>query len=255
MNPSRQAFDQLLHDYHFFELHTTEHQETLRVWRPWLQRVLPGPLRFLDFGAGTGGFTVEVLRALQWPAGNLEIDLVEPAGDALPLAVERCQPFSRRPVEAARQPKYLRPGEFGLIVSHHSLYYVPNLQETASELMGLLEKDGLLLAVVGSDRSGPGMIQEEARRITGQKSPYFSGDQVCKAFLEVAPQGRVTEFPSELRMRDTRAHRESVMRFVAGEYANRSNWERMLAILDRWSDHYEIVVPSVEYLLVIDGKR
>lgn len=255
-DPARKSFQALQEDYRFFEDHVSEREEALRAWGPWLRRAAarPGRLRVLDFGAGSGSFTAEVLEALGRPPATLELALVEPAGNARDEAVARCAPWSDRPVQAGSTLGDLPPGGFDLILSHHALYYVRSLEETAADLLGRLAGDGLLLAVVGGEGSGPGRIQEAALALAGLRSPYFSGDQVCAAFLRQAPHGRVLRFPSELRMPDTRANRESLMRFLAGEFSGRLCWEEALALLDPWSQGGLVTVPSEELCLVLEGR-
>jgi len=252
----RKSFRALQDDYRFFEDHVSERAEALRVWRPWLRRLggRSGRLRVLDFGAGSGSFTAEVLAALGRPPSALELALVDPAENALAEAVGRCAPWSERPVQAGRTLADLPPGPFDLVLSHHALYYVPSLDEAAEDLLGRLAEDGLLLPVVGGEGSGPGKVQEAALALAGLQSPYFSGDQVCAAFLRLAPHGRVLRFPSELRMADTRPNREALMRFLAGEFAGRLSWEEALALLDPWSDGETVVVPSEELCLAIEGR-
>jgi SAM-dependent methyltransferase len=257
MPASTKSFHGLEDDYAFFEASVTEREGTLRAWEPWLSKLRrrSGPLRILDFGCGTGSFTIDVLNLLGRRSEDLFLTFVEPDERSGGAAQER---FRIKDFGGlVRWDNGLEFGDqkFDLVFSHHVLYYVPDLRPVLLELKRTLAEDGLILVVVGDDESGPGRLQNQVLGQAGLRSPYRSGIEVQRQFFEVFPDAGVAPFQTELKMEDTLENRESIMRFLVGEFGKRVSWEYALSVFDAFSDGSRITVPSEELNLFLDRTR
>ncbi len=244
-------FSELQDVYQFFEDHVSERAETLTVWSPFLNQVKAQErIRLLDFGCGNGSFTAQVLERLGEGPDRLDLRLVEPVEGVLQEAVTRLESWTDSPIVTATHLGGLPPGQLDLILSHHVLYYVDELEQELTEMKRRLALGGVVLAVVGGSGDGPGALQDRALEMAGLSSPYRSGEEIRALFEDCFSHNRVIEFPSEMRIPDRRECREAIMRFLVGEFSGRVPWEKALALFDPFRQGDEIVVPSREICLV-----
>lgn len=250
MLASSKSFQNLRDDYAFFEECVNEKEGALRAWRPSLEalRDVPGPLRLLDFGAGDGAFTQDVLQVLGRDYQDVELTLLEPAEWSRTKASERFSGTGLSKFSVLESLTELK-GDFDLILSHHVFYYVPDLLSTLTTLKSCLAEQGRFLAVVTSERSGAGSLQEKALDLAGLISPYRTGPQAKDDFLSVFPKTEVCRFDMTLSMQDTLENRESIMRFLVGEFRESIPWKQAVALFDPFADGTEIKVPSQELSL------
>lgn len=245
------SFQGLEVDYAFFEQSIDECEQALRQWRPLLQNhAFPERVRVLDFGCGTGIFTLQVLELLNRAPEETEIYFVEPAASSFESARTLFEQMGFAKVEGVGSLDELTTTDFfDLIFSHHVLYYVPSPALAFQVLKQRAAENCLMLHVVGGEANGPGLLQNRALGQAGLTSPYHQGVDIRDCFLEIFPKGLVTPFQTHLRMADTRGNRASIMRFLIGEFGEKVSFEQALALFDPFAHDGEIVVPSEELSL------
>lgn len=140
---TRKSFDDIHEDYRFFGDHSTEGSELRKTMLPILrQRSTLAPLRWLDFGCGSGEFLRSLLTTLDRPPAATSLALVDVDRGYLDEARKNVAIFTDAEVAVADTPEKLE-GTFDLITSKHALYYVPDLRRTVNALCGLLSPGGL----------------------------------------------------------------------------------------------------------------
>ncbi len=252
MPTSSKSFNGLERDYAFFESSVNERECTLARWAPLLGALTgKGPLRVLDFGCGTGGFTLDVLSLTDRAPQDIHLTFVEPSESLNAQAWQRFRKADLGSLDPLRSVGELKSQRFDLIFSHHVLYYVPHLREVFELLRGLLDPAGQFLAVVGDNNSGPGRLQDQVLAQAGLSSPYHSGGEIQRLFTEVFPRARTERFETRLQMDDSVENRESIMRFLVGEFGASVCWSYALSVFDQFSDGKRIVVPSEELNLFL----
>ena len=253
-NPNK-SFQSIQDDYDFFEACVNEISRTISLWKPTLWELgrQHSSLRVLDFGCGSGSFTALALACLDREPEEIELTLLEPAGAALERALIR---FQERPLGALKSCsdiEALPRQTFELILSHHVFYYVPELDQVLRRLKERLAPGGLFLTAIAGDRSGPGLLQDEALKLAGLSSPYRSGLEVREIFLKHFPNMKLVPYATELLMPDSRDNREAILRFLVGEFREKIPWSRALSIFDPDSDGKQVRVPSEEWSLLVNG--
>ena len=251
-NPNK-SFQSIQDDYDFFEACVNEIACTIALWKPTLWELgrQHSPLRVLDFGCGSGSFTSLALACLEREPEEIELTLLEPASAALERALIRFQDLPFKALCSCSDMEELPKQTFELILSHHVFYYVPELDMVLRQLKERLAPGGLFLTAIAGDRSGPGLLQDEALKLAGLSSPYRSGLEVRDIFLEQFPKTEVRPYATELLMPDSRENREAILRFLVGEFREQIPWSRALSIFDRYSDGKVVRVPSEEWSLLV----
>lgn len=249
---TRKSFADLHDDYAFFEAHATEARAGVASWRPHLREAAsrPGPLRMLDFGAGSGSYLAMVLEDLGLDPSRLRLALVEPDEGFRALAVERLGRFTAHPVEVW---PLQAPGEYDLVLSHHVLYYVPDLAATLRWLAAALAPGGRMLLAQGGGRNGLNVIMRRGFDLLGEPPPYmFSEDTEAELRRSGVPYRR-EDVPSEVRFPDSEENRWRILRFLLGEHAARVPAAEALAAFDSFLEGSEVVLRSVDDLFVVTG--
>jgi SAM-dependent methyltransferase len=233
-----QDFSPIRTDYAFFEEHSTEADADLRAYLPHVRLLKESPqsISMLDFGCGDGKFSAQFLASLQIPAEQLHLSLVEPAEIYREPAVERLQPFSQHSVKAWPA---LPPGLtacFDLVLANHSLYYVPDLENTVSDILNSLSPSGVFLcALAGQDNL---LIQfwHHCFGLIGKAVPYHTAEELEAVLLNQRVAHRTENVTYKLAFPDSEENRLRIMRFLLGSYFNDVPRTEMLAAFDRHRD-------------------
>jgi trans-aconitate 2-methyltransferase len=154
-DPSKD-FTPIRDDYEFFAENSTEATADLDAYAERLRSFDPpaGTTRMLDFGCGPGSFTARFPDRLGWGGDRLDPALVEPTAAYRQQAVERLGAMTDRPIRAWDALPAGSERAFDLILSHHVLYYVPELRATLDGLVRALDHRGLFLtAIAGRDNA------------------------------------------------------------------------------------------------------
>lgn len=223
---TRKQFAGLGEAYAFFQSHSSEARASRQAWLPLLP---PRPARMLDFGCGPGDYLEGLLSHVQ----PRELSLVEP------------DPEFRRQAEQRLRPQNAWPGlppghSFELIVSHHVLYYVPDLKETLAQLWDSLR--GRMILAQGGQDNGLNQILKAALN----PCPYYFSEDTAAALQEMKIPHRVIEVEDLCQFPDSEIGRRHILRFLLGKD------EGPLSLLDPFHHHGQIQIPSRNQHFVID---
>lgn len=183
----------------------------------------------LDFGCGPGDYLEELLKHLK----PVELSLVEPDPEFRRKARERLLPkhaWARLPTGQT----------FDLIVSHHVLYYVPDLKQTLSQLWDSLR--GRMLLAQGGKDNGLNQILKAALN----PCPYYFSEDTAAALAELEIPYRILEVEDACTFPDSPSARRHILRFLLGQE------EGPLELLDPFQKHDHIHIPSRNQHFIID---
>lgn len=250
MEQTRKSFATLHEDYAFFEAHGNEAQAGIAAWVP----LLAGRtgLRVLDFGAGSGSFTHEFLRAVGWDPQKLELTLVEPEVGFREQALQRLAPFSRRPVTAWPLLDRELPESFDVILSHHVLYYVPDLDETLGRLWRCLANGGRMLLAQAGERNGLNRIMRCGFERLGEGVPYFLSEDTRRALQRAGIPFREQVVPSQVDFADSEENRLKIARFLLGQHAARLPQGELVSLFEPFRRAERIHIDSSDELFILD---
>lgn len=245
------SFAALHEDYAFFEAHATETQATLPAWLK-LVGDRRGPLRALDFGAGSGSFTSTFLKGAAFEPASLRLTLVEPDDGFRARAEEVLAPFSSHPIEAwPLLDRDLEPA-YDLIFSHHVLYYVPNLEETLARLVGGLRPGGRMLLVQGGQRNGLNTLVFAAFDRIGERSPYNYSEDTAEILRRLHVDFQLLPISSSVDFPDSEEGRWRMLRFLLGEHLSKLAPEEALSLFEPFVRGDRVHFESVDELFVVD---
>ena len=255
MSKSCKSFLGLEDDYAFFEECVGEKVGTLQAWSPFLNELKgrKSSLKILDFGAGNGQFTQQILELACSCPNLLELSLLEPTESSRIKARELFTDANLSRLEVVASLDELQGRDFDLILSHHVFYYVPKLEGVLRELKSKLGPQGCFLASITGERSGAGGLQQSALDLAGLSNPYWTGPQCLESFLKVFPEAKTMPFQMSLDMQDSLENRASILRFLVGEFREQLPWKEALRVFDPFSDGKRISVPSDELCLAAFG--
>lgn len=242
-------FAALHRDYAFFEQHVDETEATLRAWLPLVRGRWDAP-KVLDFGAGSGSFTSTFLKAAEL-GEEMELTLVEPDPGFREMALRNLQSF--QPTAWPLLDRDLPP-TFDLILSHHVLYYVPDLRTALSRLYNALKPGGRLLAVQGGRGNGMNTIVFAAFDHLGRESPYHYSEQTALLLEELGIPFRRSLVRSVLDFPDSEPGRLAILRFLLGENLAELPGRTALSWFDPFAREGRIRIPSADELFVVDGE-
>lgn len=223
---TRKEFAGLGEAYAFFQSHSSEARASRQAWLPLLP---PRPARMLDFGSGPGDYLADLLEHLR-PA---ELSLVEPDPEFRRQAQQRLQPQN---AWAALPTGHT----FDLIVSHHVLYYVPDLKHTLSQLWNSLS--GRMILAQGGQDNGLNQILKAALN----PCPYYFSEDTAAALDELNIPHRVIEVEDLCQFPDSPSGRRNILRFLLGPQ------EGPLELLDPFQNHGQIQIGSRNQHFIID---
>ncbi|SIN72042.1 trans-aconitate 2-methyltransferase [Singulisphaera sp. GP187] len=237
MTATEKDFAPIQSDYEFFVTHATEAEADLAAYLDWLREcpLGAGPVRILDFGCGPGTFTEPFLDRAGWPAGQVELTLVEPVDDYRRAAIERLQGHVTSPVQAWAQLPEGLADSFDLALSNHVFYYVPALREEIARIVHALKPDGLFLASIAGKENVLIQIWIEAFAVLGRPVPYHTAEDFEDALVALAFPFRRRDVQYTLAFPDSEPNRWKILHFLLGEHLEQLPRATALGFLDRFS--------------------
>jgi SAM-dependent methyltransferase len=250
---SSKPFGPIRDAYAFFQQHTTEAEEDVRAYMPYLHGLSPGhkPIRMLDFGCGDGGFSATFLVCAHLPHERLQLALVEPDDAYRYQAIGRLQSFTTQPVCAwPALPPHLQAC-FDLVLANHVLYYAPDLDGTLSAILRVLATPGLFLVAMAGQKNTLAQLCIRCFTLLGQPNPFHTAED-----LEVALARQGVEYSKEdvhydFIFPDAAENRLTVMRFLLGSTYHDISPHAMLELFDPYARDGQIVMrPVHEHFMV-----
>ena len=242
-------------DYSFFMAHATEAESDVAEYIRQLAGFAEGreSIRLLDFGCGTGDFTLQLLSALNWSPKLLQVTLVEPVLHQREEAARKLAPFSRFNIEVLTTLSSVPDSGFDLVLSNHVLYYVDDLDSTLQQLVALLKPNGkMLLAIAGWNNA---LIQfwKTGFELLGRPVPYHVSEDVETFLIRQRIPFQKPKASYRLCFPDSIENRSKILRFLFGEHLEQISPQRLLREFDRFirgnqieietdSDHFTIEV-------------
>lgn len=223
--------------YAFFQSHATELENDAHAHANEAKAVVPdeGPIRLLDFGSGDGTLTARFLELAAWPPERLHLALTEPAEAVRKRAVERLRPFTAHPIADAPAPPIAppeAPAGFDLVLSNHSLYYVPDLEAALDALLDAPASGGtVLISIAGTGNVLVGFWLQ-AFAWLGQPVPYHSADNVAVVLHDRGVPFKAHQIPYTLSFDDTQDNRMLILRFLLADHLGALPEDRLLALFD-----------------------
>ncbi|MGH3564376.1 MAG: class I SAM-dependent methyltransferase, partial [Mycobacterium sp.] len=218
-NPTK-VYDEIASDYAFFEQHATEAQEDARAYQEHVATIKPADriVNLLDFGCGSGTFTVQFLERTGWPPERLRLMLVEPAESMRNKAVVRLARFTASPLAESSALPIGLDRSFDVVLAHHVLYHVPDLQGTLKQLIAALAPAGVLL---GATIARTNVLLEPwivSLRLLGHEVPYNTFEDVEIALQSLNVDYKKQQVPYELSFPDSTENRMRIVRFLLANY-------------------------------------
>ncbi len=251
-NPAKD-FDEIAGEYAFFEQHATQAREDVRAYRADLSTVEPanGIVNFLDFGCGSGAFTVRFLEQSGWAPERLRLTLVEPAKSMRRQAADRLARFTVSPlIQSPGLPIALdRP--FDVVLANHVFYYVPDLRGTLSQLIAALAPTGVLLIAISARTNALCELSVAGFRLLGGELPYHTSEDVETALQSLNANYGKRQVPYRLSFPDSNENRMRILRFMLADHLARMPRRPLVEWFDRFSgagrieidtdsDHYTV---------------
>jgi SAM-dependent methyltransferase len=215
---SRKHFGPIREDYSFFQKHSTEAEADLRGYIPHLHGLSgeDGIIRMLDFGCGDGGFTEALLGRISIAREQLRLSLTEPDVHYLRQAVERLRPFTVHPVNARPTLTSEMNVCFEFILANHVLYYVPNLNDTLSALIGALAVPGVFLVAMGGRSNALAQYCMRCFEVIGKTFPFWLSEDFERCMTGLGEAYDKKDVHYELVFPDSEKNRLSMARFLMG---------------------------------------
>lgn len=237
-------FGPIRDDYEFFVEHATETAEDLSAYRRELQR-LPRDgrrLAMLDFGCGDGRFTQLLLNQCL-SDDQLDLSLVEPQPAYRDAAAARLQRYSHHRLHAWSSLTEAMDERFDLIVANHSLYYVPDLQQSVTGLLNVLADDGLFVAAMAGRENRLIQFWIRCFAMLERPVPYHLAEDLEDSLRKAGQSWQAEPVQYNLRFPDSEENRSAVLRFLLGEYFPQLPKQDVLDLFQPWADADEIVMP------------
>jgi len=185
----------------------------------------------LDFGCGPGDYLADLLKHIQPES----LYLVEPDATFRQQAQQRLQPQQAWPALPEDE-------KFDCIVSHHVLYYVPDLKTTLSQLWNALQPGGRMILAQGGQENGLNQILKAALN----PCPYYFSEDTQAQLKELKIPHQILEVEDACQFPDEATHRRHILRFLLGER------EGPLSLLDPFKQDDRIRIPSRNQHFIID---
>ena len=236
MNNPAKDFGQIASEYAFFEEHSTEAQADIRAYREHIATIKPsaGTVNMLDFGCGSGTFTMRFLQHAGWSSEHLHLTLVEPAESQRRKAVTRLAPLVESLTASASLPSAL-DHSFDLVLANHVFYYVPDVRDTLSRLISALTPGGVLLLAIASRTNLLVDLSIACFRLLGREIPYKSSEDVEPALRALSVDYAKQQVPYEVSFSDTEENRARILRFLLADHLTPSSSATLLDWFDRYS--------------------
>jgi SAM-dependent methyltransferase len=245
-------FDAIADDYSFFETHSSEAQDDARVYAEQLQAFSSkSAVRMLDFGCGSGSFTVRLLKLLNWPPERLRLTLVELAGEVRKLAMDRLARFTDAPIDDSATLPTGIDGGFDFVLANHVMYYVPDLKGHLQKLIDSLDSSGVLLTAIAGRSNALIEFWLKGFALLGKEVPYHVSEDVETALQELGANYEKQEVLYELTFPDTEENRMHIIRFLLADHLVKMPLEPLMALFDKYcragqiemrtsSEHYTV---------------
>jgi SAM-dependent methyltransferase len=251
-NPAKD-FGEIASEYAFFEQHATEALEDARAYQAQIANIRPTDrvLNMLDFGCGSGTFTVRFLEHTGWQPEHLRLTLVEPAESVRREAVARLARFTASPlVESSALPTTLAD-RFDVVLANHVFYYVPNLESTLRQLIAVLAPTGVGLVAISARTNALREFLLAAFRRLGREIPYNTSEDIEVTLQALKANYEKYQVPYELSFPDSVDNRMRMIRFLLADHLAQMPQQPLLEWFDRFSDagRIEIQTESDHYTL------
>jgi trans-aconitate 2-methyltransferase len=251
-NPTKD-FGPIADDYAFFETHATEAEQDARAYGERLAGMVPakGPIRFLDFGCGSGTFTLRFLHQAGWPPARLGLTLVEPVESARRQAVARLVGYTAHPVADSATLPSGTSASFDLVLANHVLYYVPELQTQLARLIDALSPTGVFVTAIAPRTNALVEFWIAGFRLLGREIPYNTSEDVEAGLQQLGAAYEKQQVAYELVFPDSEANRMRILRFLLAEHLAQIPHRPLLDMFDGYahsgriqirtaSDHFTI---------------
>jgi SAM-dependent methyltransferase len=218
-NPAKD-FDEIASDYAFFEQHTTEAQEDARAYQAQVATIESADriVNMLDFGCGSGIFTVRFLEHTGWPPERLRLTLVEPAESVRHEAVARLARFTASPlVESPALPSTVTE-RFDIVLANHVFSFVPNLEDTLNQLIATLAPTGVFLIAIGARANVLREFLIAAFKLLDREMPYNTSEDFEVALHALDANYEKCQVPYELSFPDSVENRMRIIRFLLADH-------------------------------------
>ncbi|APB33842.1 methyltransferase type 12 [Gloeomargarita lithophora Alchichica-D10] len=246
---SKKFFADIRDDYAFFEAHTTEFDRDLYHYQQAISQfsIPETPLKFLDFGCGTGVFTSRFLDGLNFPPQSLEITLIEPDEVYRQNAVSVLSNYTQFPIENFSCLPTEIPRPFHLILSNHVLYYVPDLSSTINQLLQALHPQGILLMTMAGKANIISQFWQKCFDWLGKKIPYYLAEDLMAISQDLSLIYQRQTVTYELRFPDTIENRWKLLRFMLGNHLEQLTEYNLPALFDPYSFQSQIDITTSHY--------
>ena len=246
-------FEPIADDYGFFMNHSTEAENDITDYQASLETFVIGEqtISMLDFGCGSGDFTYRFLECTRWSPEQLRLALIEPVENQRFQAAERLQRFTDFPVK--QEPKL--HGEnlegFDIILSNHVFYYVMDLETTLVELIGALNRGGLLLVSIAGRDNTLFPIWEKGFAAIGQPVPYWLAEDVDAMLRKIGVQYSKEPSRYELIFPDLEENRMKILRFLCADHFITMPEQELLPLFDTYArnDRIEMYTHSTHFMI------
>jgi SAM-dependent methyltransferase len=252
-NPAKD-FGEIASEYAFFEQHATEALEDARAYQAHVANIRPADriVNMLDFGCGSGTFTVRFLEHTGWRPERLRLTLVEPVESVRREAVARLARFAASPlVESSALPNTLAE-HFDIVLANHVFYYVPNLESTLRQLIAVLAPTGVgLVAIAPRTNVVLSELWFVAFKLLGREVPYNTSEDVEVALQALNANYEKYQVPYELSFPDSVENRMRIIRFLLTDHLAQMPQQPLLEWFDQFSNtgRIEIHTESDHYTL------
>jgi SAM-dependent methyltransferase len=246
-------FDEIAGEYAFFEQHATQAQEDARAYQAHVAAIKPadGIVNLLDFGCGSGTFTVRFLEHTGWPPERLRLTLVEPTESVRRKAVVRLARFTASPLVESSALPIAFDRRFDIVLANHVFYYVPDLAGTLSQLIAALGPAGVFLVAISARTNVVSKLWIAGFQGLGRDVPYHTSEDVETALQALHANYEKHQVPYELSFPDSAENRMRILRFMLADHLAQMPQRPLLAWFDQFSHagRIEIHTDSDHYTL------
>ncbi|MEW4454477.1 class I SAM-dependent methyltransferase [Bremerella sp. JC817] len=252
----KKDFGPIESDYEFFMDHGTEAECDAICYARKLAdfQVDRSLIRWLDFGCGSGGFIVRLLRKLNWSPERLKITLMEPVAHQLKFAVERVAPFTQHPLTTW---EHFPTGagtvpEFDLAVSNHVLYYVEDLEKSVTTLRWLTKPGGKLMLAMAGLENGLVQLWKSGFDSLREEIPFYICEDLEQVLVDQNYQFSKTPSRYQLRFPDSEENRMKILRFLFGSHLDRMSQQLLFDEMGQWVVGNTFEMHTVSYLYEVE---
>jgi trans-aconitate 2-methyltransferase len=252
-------FGLIADDYVFFESHATEAEHDARAYAGQLTGIQPigGKVRLLDFGCGSGTFTMRFLKHVGWRPESIQLTLVEPVDSVRRKAAAHLGSFTSVSIaESSALPAGLVKC-FDVVLANHVFYYVPDLHVTLRRLMDSLSPTGMFLTAIAGRTNALIQFWTVGFKLLDQDIPYHTSEDVEAAFRELGASFEKQQVPYQLTFPDSYGNRMRIIRFLLADHLAEMPHRPLLDLFDQYSrsgrieietcsDHYTVRPRAIE---------